>query len=98
MGFDNGYVGFIEEEPRPPKPLDLWGDGRVETENSMHLNIELSPDEYDLLCLMCGLSMGTMNKQANGDYRLFYAAVRLTNRLLAGSPNFVPYAVPDEEK
>jgi hypothetical protein len=84
------YWYFVEEIPPPIKPLDLWGNG-----DHMRIDIELTQDECDALCYMSGMAMGAAHNQ--GNTFLFNAFTRLTNRLMANHPEYVPYRVPDEK-
>jgi hypothetical protein len=56
---------------------------------------ELTEDERNTLLLMCGYATGAAMKSR--ERKLGISFLRLTNRLFEGSPNYVPYQLPDEE-
>lgn len=60
----------------------------------MRIDIELTQNECDALCYMSGMAMAAAHKEQP---YLFNAFLRLTNRLMANHPEYVPYKVPDDK-
>ena len=54
----------------------------------MIIQADLTEEEEEALCFLLGLATG---QAVRLDQKLTINAVRITNKLLANSPNFVPY-------
>lgn len=61
---------------------------------TMTLNLTLTQDEVDRLCLMLGMAMGAATRESMTE--LAYGFLRLTNKLMEGNPTWTPYWVPEE--
>lgn len=53
------------------------------------INTTLTQEEHDMLCQMLGLATGVIARDFHRD--LFPICLRVTNKLLAASPDFIPY-------
>jgi hypothetical protein len=61
-------------------------------EEKIHIDVQLSRDEYDAMLLMCGFACGAASQlQERGMLKSF---VHLTNRLNEWNPNFKAYEIP----
>jgi len=66
------------------------------TENGDTVTLEMTRDDYDHLLLMLGAAAGRASQDR--DKTTLWRYLDFTNRLLAGSPRFRPYRIPDEFK
>ena len=60
------------------------------TDESIHLDVELTRRENDLVLLMVGYGAGMLQNEGIATIEEICA---LTNKLFAASPNFTPYVV-----
>jgi hypothetical protein len=54
----------------------------------------LDDDDFECLLFALGLAVGCSLK--NGNKKLAYRFLRLTNRINEHNPNFIPYAIPGD--
>jgi len=58
------------------------------------ITLEMNRADYDVLLVMFGAATGRASQ--NRDKTTFWHWLDFTNRLLAGSPRFRPYQIPEE--
>jgi len=58
------------------------------------ITLEMNRADYDIFLCILGAAAGRASQ--NRDKTMFWLWLDFTNRLLAGSPRFRPYQIPEE--
>lgn len=66
------------------------------TENGDTITLTLNRADYDFLIFMLGAAAGRASQDR--DKTTFWQCLEFTNCLLAGSPRFHPYPIPEHVK